>query len=70
MIIVLKDLKQTCIIAQQFYAILSEELAAVTGSRVGIDNVREKVSDHVNKLAGFHNDIFMPENIDDWKASF
>ena len=24
----------------------------------------------MNKLASFHNDIFMPENIDDWKASF
>lgn len=42
----------------------------MTGSRTGIDSVREKVSEHVNKLASFHSDIFMPENIEDWKTSF
>ena len=70
MVYVLKDLQKTCKISQEFYAILSEELAAVTGSRTGIDSVREKVSEHVNKLADFKSDIFMPENIEDWKTSF
>ena len=53
-----------------FYAILSEELAAVTGSRTDIDLVREKVQDQVVKLSNFVNDIFLPENQEDWEATF
>ena len=45
MIRILQDLKTTCKITKEFYAILSNELAAVTGSRSNIDNVREKVSE-------------------------
>jgi len=45
MVLILKDLKATCRVVKEFYAILSNELAAVTGSRSNIDNVREKVYD-------------------------
>lgn len=45
MVRILQDLKTTCKITKEFYAILSNELAAVTGSRSNIDNVREKVSE-------------------------
>lgn len=62
MITILKNLKDTCRIVKEFYAILSNDLAAVTGSRDKIDGVREKVSDQVVKLSGFLNDIFAPEN--------
>jgi antitoxin component HigA of HigAB toxin-antitoxin module len=43
--VILKDLKSTCRVMKEFYAILSNDLAAVTGSRSNIDNVREKVLD-------------------------
>ena len=42
----------------------------MTGSRIGIDNVREKIADHVNKLASFHSDIFLPENREEWNVAF
>ena len=45
MVKILQDLKTTCRITKEFYNILSNELAAVTGSRSNIDNVREKVSE-------------------------
>ena len=70
MVKVLDNLKTTCRIVKEFYAILSEELAAVTGSRTDIDAVREKVYEQVIKLSNFVNDIFLPENFDDWEASF
>ena len=70
MVAVLRDLKSTCKITKEFYNILSNELAAVTGSRSNIDNVREKVSDQVVKLAGFVNDIFLPDHHPEWEISF
>jgi len=70
MVKILDNLKTTCNVVKEFYAILSEELAAVTGSRTDIDLVREKVSDQVIKLSNFVNDIFLPENFEDWEASF
>lgn len=68
--VILKDLKSTCRVMKEFYAILSNDLAAVTGSRSNIDNVREKVLDQVTKLSGFLNDIFQPENYKDWSDAF
>ena len=41
MVKILENLKATCRIVKEFYAILSEQLAAVTGSRVEIDSVRD-----------------------------
>ena len=70
MVLILKDLKSTCKMVKEFYAILSDDLAAVTGSRTKIDYVREKINDHVLKLSGFLNDIFLPENAADWDATF
>ena len=62
MVTILKNLKDTCRIVKEFYAILSNDLAAVTGSRDKIDGVREKVSDQIVKLSGFLTDIFLPAN--------
>jgi len=45
MVKILDNLKNTCRIVKEFHAILSEELAAVTGSRTEIDVVRDKVSE-------------------------
>ena len=70
MVKILDNLKTTCHIVKEFYAILSEELAAVTGSRTEIDAVREKVHEQVIKLSNFVNDIFLPANFQDWDASF
>lgn len=70
MVKILKDLKQTCQIVKEFYAILSDDLAAVAGGRHAIDNVREKVHDQVVKLSGFLNDVFKPEFQSDWQAYF
>lgn len=70
MVLILKDLKSTCRVVKEFYAILSDDLAAVTGSRSNIDNVREKVQELVLKLSQFLNDIFLPENHKDWQETF
>ena len=70
MVKILDNLKTACRIIKEFHAILSEDLAAVTGSRTDIDAVRDKVSEHVGKLSGFVNDIFLPEVQEDWESYF
>lgn len=67
---ILENLKETCRIVKEFFAILSEELAAVTGSSQEIDQVKEKVKDQVSKLSNFVNDIFHPDNQEEWDAQF
>lgn len=70
MVKILDNLKTTCRMVKEFHAILSEELAAVTGSRTDIDAVRDKVSEHVGKLSSFVSDIFSPEVHPDWESYF
>lgn len=66
----MKDLREACVIVQQFAAILNNDLKAVTGSSEMIDRVSDKVTEQVTKLSTFAGDVFMPESQIDWDSTF
>ena len=59
-----------CIVLQEFFAILGNDLKAVTGSSESIDQVTDRVKEQVRKLETFQNDVFNPEYYTEWKTTF
>ena len=70
MVNVLDDLEQALIIVMQFYAILSPELKAVTGSAATIVAEQEKVNAQVTKLETFSKDVFSEQYKNSWVQQF
>jgi len=58
MISVLSNLEEAHTVQQEFYAILSPELKAVTGSAGLIEEEKEKVVNQLSKLETFNKDVF------------
>ena len=58
MVEVLNDLEKAHIVVQEFFAILSPELKAVTGSAATIEAEKEKVDAQVSKLEQVNKDVF------------
>ena len=50
MVSILKDIKKACIVQKEFFAILGNDLKAVTGSSEQIDTVSDTVVEQVFKL--------------------
>jgi len=69
MIVVLTELEETCIIIQEYNAILGPELKQVTGRTDLINEKIEKVKQEVKKIEEFNRDIFNQKHEDAWKAT-
>lgn len=68
--IILENFNTACVVLQEFFAILGNDLKAVTGSSDSINQITERVKDQVRKLETFSNDVFNPEYFTEWKATF
>jgi dynein heavy chain len=55
---------------QEFFAILGNDLKAVTGSSDQINNFIDRVKEQVRKLETFSYDVFNPEYMGEWKQTF
>jgi hypothetical protein len=51
--IVLENFNTACVVLQEFFAILGNDLKAVTGSSEPIDNVTDRVKEQIRKLETF-----------------
>jgi len=56
---ILANFKETCIVMKQFFAILNDQLKAVTGSQTEITQVSSRVTEAVQKLSSFEGDVFI-----------
>lgn len=70
MVEVLNDLEKAHIVVQEFFAILSPELKAVTGSAATIEAEKEKVDAQVQKLEQFNRDVFNEGCKTNWNNTF
>ena len=68
--LILENFNTSCIVLQEFFAILGNDLKAVTGSSESIDQVTDRVKEQVRKLETFQNDVFNPEYYTEWKTTF
>lgn len=67
---VLQHFEQACKMQQEFFAILGNDLKAVTGSSDQINNFSDRVKEQVRKLETFQYDVFNPEHVADWNNTF
>lgn len=67
---ILRNIKQACIVQKEFFAILGNDLKQVTGSSQQIDAVSETVTEQVQKLATFVNDVFNPDTLAEWTQTY
>jgi hypothetical protein len=72
MIKVLEEFKETCIVMKEFFAILNDDLKAVTGSSTEIVAVSNRVTEAVQKLAVFEGDVFLSDQAVEqaWRQSY
>jgi hypothetical protein len=70
MVEVLNDLEKAHIVGQEFFAILSPELKAVTGDAATIEAEKEKVDSQIAKLESFNKDVFNEKFKASWAQSF
>ena len=68
--VILENFSTACVVIQEFFAILGNDLKAVTGSSENINRISDRVNDAVAKLEGFPNDVYNPEHLSEWKQSF
>jgi hypothetical protein len=67
---ILEDFQEACKMQQEFFAILGNDLKAVTGSSEQINNFSDRVKEQVRKLETFSFDVFNPEYMAEWRTSF
>ena len=65
---ILKDIKKACIVQKEFFAILGNDLKAVTGSSEQIDTVSDSVVEQVYKLTQHQGDVFNPDTVAEWTS--
>lgn len=70
MIAVLNDFQNACTMQKEFYAILGNDLKAVTGSSDQINTFTDRVKDQVRKLETFQHDVFNPDHLSEWSQCF
>lgn len=58
---ILDNLQETCIVIQEFYAILGKDLKTVVGQADIIDSITTRVREQVNKLENFEHDVYASE---------
>jgi len=68
--LVLDHFQQACQMQQEFFAILGNDLKAVTGSSDQINTFVERVKEQVRKLETFGFDVFNPDHLTEWKKTF
>jgi hypothetical protein len=67
---ILQNFQHACIVIQEFFAILGNDLKAVTGSSDNINRITDRVKDAINKLEGFPQDVFSPDHLLEWNGYF
>jgi len=70
MVSVLSNLEEAHTVQQEFYAILSPELKAVTGSAKAIEEEKDKVVNQLSKLETFNKDVFNEQYKMGWNQLF
>lgn len=70
MLLILGNFNTACVVLQEFFAILGNDLKAVAGSSDPINAITDRVKDQVRKLETFNNDVFNPEYFTEWKTTF
>jgi dynein heavy chain len=70
MLLILANFNTACVVLQEFFAILGNDLKAVAGSSDPINAITDRVKDQVRKLETFNNDVFNPEYFTEWKTTF
>jgi len=61
MLIILGNFNHACVVLQEFFAILGNDLKAVAGSSDPINGITDRVKDQIRKLETFNNDVFNPD---------
>jgi len=70
MLIILGNFNHACVVLQEFFAILGNDLKAVAGSSDPINGITDRVKDQIRKLETFNNDVFNPDYNHDWVTTF
>ena len=67
---ILENFNTACVVLQEFFAILGNDLKAVTGSSESINGITTRVKEQVRKLETFSNDVYNYEYFSEWQTTY
>jgi len=68
--VILENFNVSCVVLEEFFAILGNDLKAVTGSSEPIDAITDRVKEQIRKLETFQNDVYNVDYYTEWLATF